>query len=287
MEKKNKNLKNNLAGIIPISGREDKLGLVLPDCCQPLGYDYMAIERSVLECAYAGCNTIWIVCNDNTAPIIKKKIGDYIIDPSCYESRHYVRFLKENLKYIPVFYTPVHPKDRDKRDSLGWSAMYGALVSYSVSHKISSWVAPKKYFISFPYGIYDPYLARKHKKEINSQKENFYFSYNNFTVRDNKYLGFTLFPEEWKKNRDFTRNQCTGADKSIPFRERWSSKNFTLDKIFNNDIILIDKKVEVESYYSLDSWDSLREYYSGAPLKKDEKSQIIGGFKHKGMFDEE
>ena len=63
----------NLAGIIPISGRESGLNFLWPDCMQPLQEDLLAIERSVFECAMMSCDSIWVICNDLTAPIIKKK----------------------------------------------------------------------------------------------------------------------------------------------------------------------------------------------------------------------
>ncbi len=282
MKRKNENLKTNLAGVIPVSGYEDKLGTVLPDSCFSLNKDYTAIERSVIECAYAGCNTIWIVCNDTFAPIIKKIIGDYIIDPASYESQNFVKYQKQQIKYIPVFYTPVHPKDRDKRDSLGWSALYGALVSYSISHKISGWIAPKKYFISFPFGIYNPLLAKENRKSINSLTENFYFSFEDQTVREGRYLGFTLFPEEWKIIKTSLKNSCSGGSRNLPLAERWSSKDFTLDKIYNNDIIVVDKKSEVEIYHDLETWESIKNYFATPLLQKQHK--IVCGLKHERKY---
>lgn len=282
MKRKNENLKTNLVGVVPLSGRTDQLGTVLPDYCFSLNTDYTAIERSIMECAYAGCSTIWVVCNDRFIPAVKEMIGDYVIDPQSHESHNFVRYPKEHLRYIPVFYTPVHPKDRDKRDSLGWSALYGALVSYTVSHKVSSWITPKKYFISFPFGVYDPAEAKRNRKSINSLTENFYFSHNGRSVREGEYLAFTLFPEEWKIIRKSLREMCTGGDRSLPFSERWSSKNYSLDKIYNNDIIVVDKKVDIEKYHNLDSWESIKEYFAAGLLQKQQK--IICGLKHERRY---
>jgi hypothetical protein len=152
------------------------------------------------------------------------------------------------------------PKDRDRRDSLGWSILHGSLTSFTISNKMSRWVIPTKYFVSFPYGIYDFSILEGHRESIRGPKS-FYLTHDDKTVREGKFLAFTFFPEDWPKFKWNIKNQCTGGSRSLPIQERWSSKNFTLDKIFNIDTIEIQKKVSIEKYYSLKSWESLREYY--------------------------
>ena len=102
-----------LAGIIPISGRDEKLGLPWPDCLQPISDNYMPIERSVYECALAGCDSIWIVCNDDYSPLLKKRLGDYILDPKIFSHWKFLRFKEDHKEYIPIFYVPINQKDRD------------------------------------------------------------------------------------------------------------------------------------------------------------------------------
>ena len=74
MEKKEANLKSfQLAGIIPVAGQPLDFNMSWSDCLMPIAPNYTAVEASVVECAMAGCETIWIVCNDersNTATII-------------------------------------------------------------------------------------------------------------------------------------------------------------------------------------------------------------------------
>ena len=144
---------------------------------------------------------------------------------------------------------------------MGWSILHGAVTAFKIGAKISQWLTPNKYYVSFPYGIYYTGMIRKYRDLIRGP-ESFYLSYKGETVRDNKYLGFTFFPEDWPKIKWNIKDQCTGGSKSIPFHERWSSKNFTLDKIFNLDIIEVQNKVEIKNYFELSSWDSLQEYYA-------------------------
>ena len=66
----------HLAGIIPVAGQALDFDQLWPDCMMPIAPNYTLIEAAVAECAWAGCDTIWIICNDDIAPAIKKKIGE-------------------------------------------------------------------------------------------------------------------------------------------------------------------------------------------------------------------
>ena len=250
----------NLVGIIPVSGRKDKLNLPWPDCLQPISDGVLAIERSVHECAQVGCDSIWIVCNDDTAPLIKTRLGDYVADPSIYESWRYKRNPDGQINYIPIFYTPVLQKHRNRTDALGWSVLHGALTAYIVHSKISKWVVPSCYYVSFPYGIYSVKSMNKARGEIRAGKK-IYGECKGKTVRDGLYLPFSFTPEDWLLFRRQLNENNTGGDKNLPIHERWSAKNFTLDKIFKHDNISIDKKITIGNYHALDSWDELRDFY--------------------------
>ena len=251
----------HLAGIIPLSGKQNTFDFPWPDYLQPLREGFLAVERSVHECAFAGCDSIWIVCNDDVAPIIKSRIGDYVMNPKYFEVKDFVKRRDFHEKWTPVFYTPISQKDRDRRDSLGWSVLHGALTAFIMSDKISKWTVPSKYFVSFPQGIYDTSFISDHRTGIRGDKS-FFVSHDGQTVHDNKYLAFTFFPEEWPKFKWNIKEQCTGGSREIPFEKRWSSRHFTLDKIFDISVISKDKIVEIDEYYDLDSWESLKQYYA-------------------------
>jgi hypothetical protein len=250
----------NLVGVVPLSGWKNSFDFPWPDYMQPLREGYLAIERSIYECAMAGCDSIWVVCNDDIAPLVKTRIGDYVMSPRYFEEKDFVKRKDYHQKWIPIYYTPISQKDRNRRDSLGWSILHGSLTAFIVSKKMSQWVKPTKYYVSFPYGIYHIGMIRDHRDAIRGPGS-FFLSYKGETVRDNKYLGFTFAPEDWPQFKWHIKNQCTGGNRSLPFQERWSSQHFSLDKIFNLDIIDMKNKVEVKEYYSLSTWESLEEYY--------------------------
>ena len=259
----------HLAGIIPVAGRPLDYNFPWHDCMQPIGQNYLAIERAVLECAFAGCDTIWIVANDDMQPLIKSRLGDYVQDPVYIFRKYNPGNIKDNHKPIPIYYTPVHPKDRDKRDCLGWSVLYGAKISYLISSKMSKWLIPERYYVCFPYGIYDPSTLREHRKAIASSQD-FYVSYRGKTIKDGEYLGFTFGEEEYKKYRDHLRQTSSGAYKPVesgeypseklPLEERYSARYFSLDKVFGIGDNSGANVVETPHYFNIDSWEGLRTY---------------------------
>lgn len=251
----------HLAGIVPVASQPLDFNFPWHDSLMPIGKDYLAAERAVLECAWAGCETIWVVCHRDMQPIIKNRIGEWIHDPNwliqkqLYPSNYY--------RKIPIYYVPIHPKDKDKRDCLGWSALYGALTSYHISRKISKWVIPDKFYCAFPYGVYDPSQIRKQRKKISS-KESFFLTSNGRSVKNGEYLGFTFDGEDFKVCRRELRKEGTpgsGPDKRMfPPEERWSARFFPIDKVFKHVIMKEGNGFEIEGYHKIDSWDEYRKY---------------------------
>lgn len=276
----------NVAGIVPLTGKQSTFDFPWPDYLQPIRQGMLAVERSIYECAYAGCDSIWVVCGDDVAPIVKKRLGDYVMSPRYFEEKDFVKNKDYHEKWIPIFYTPMSQKDRDRRDSLGWSALHGALMAFQMSDKMSQWCLPTKYFVSFPYGLYHPHLVRDHRDAIRGPNS-FFLSHQDKTARDNKYLAFTFFPEDWPKFKHHVKRQCTGGSRAISASERWSSRHFTLDKIFNYDIITVDKKVEVPEYYDLDTWDSLQAYYRSEMKIPRPSRQFMKPYYHRRMIEDE
>ena len=249
-----------------------------PDVMLPVANDYTLIETAIVECAYAGCDTIWVVCNDDTAPLIRYKVGDWIEDPSYYfynttKNKHY-------RKRIPIFWVPIHPKDRDKRDCLSWSVIYGALNALKVSAKISKWIIPDKYYVSFPYGLVDYMEVYKHRSWF-KKPTNFYMVSEGKTVQDNFYTSFTYGKEEFIKYRrnirkgtgKYTSNVLVDgkfAKEMLPIEERWSARFFELKDVFTDLDLDESNLLHVENYYNISSWEEYHNY-----MKSDFSKNII------------
>lgn len=276
----------HVAGIIPIANLQTDHDLPTPPCLIPVARGYTAIQKAVFECAMAGCNTIWIVANEDIAPIIRKTVGDWVYDPVYYK-RTYTKFYKEERREIPIYYVPIHPKDRDRRDSYGWSALYGAYTAWVTAYKISQWIAPEKYFITFPLAAYDTQSIRKFRKEISSPTGNVFLTHNNKTVKDNEYLAFTMTGDDFKECRNNINQRTTREylpplpnqqypSVKRPLHERWSAKNFTLEEVFTPVSDTQAHYIEVEWYYDLSQWNNYTAYLgSEKHIEKPEKGLTL------------
>ena len=251
-------MKKHLAGIIPVSGLKSNFNMPWHASLMPIGPNYLAVERSVLECAHAGCNTIWIVCSDDVQPLIRYQIGEKIQDP-VYDYRHFEHSKKDFKRPIRIYYIPIDVRDINKRDCLSWSAIHGALTCNKIIRALSSWLTPDKFYISWPYGYYNPSVVREHRREISEGL--FMFSHESQTIQDNKYLGISLTLEQMKQLKSEVREKSTGLwtnpetrDKQLPLNERFSYRNFTPSQVFDTIDTSHYKIKEIDSYYNLDNW---------------------------------
>ena len=91
----------HLAGIVPVAGQSLDFKMPWHDSLMPVAQDYLAVERAVVECAYAGCETIWVICHDNMQPLIRHRLGDYIQDPVWAREK----ILKSQYRFITFLFT--------------------------------------------------------------------------------------------------------------------------------------------------------------------------------------
>ena len=229
----------------------------------PISRDYTLLESAVVECAYAGCDTIWIICNDDTAPLLRYRIGDMIEDPSYYfynTSKN-----RDHRKRIPIFWVPQHPKDRDKRDCLSWSVVYGSLMAFQVSSNISKWVIPDKYYVSFPFGVTDPMEVMSIRRKYKTKK-NYYMVSREKTVQDNIHSSFTFGKDEflvYRRNvrkgtgrvKNFTIDEGKFVREDLPIEERWSARFFELKDVFSGVPTDNANKLDVKEFYDVSTWE--------------------------------
>jgi len=266
----------HLAGIIPIASPALDFDFPWHDSCMPISQNYLAVERATVECAYAGCETIWIVCNDDMQPLIRHRLGDYINDP-VWNFRNKDFRPSESKKQIPIFYVPIHPKDRDKRDCLSWSVLYGSISAYSISKQLSSWVIPDKYYVAFPYGVYPVEFLREHR-EIISSGHSVALTHKGDSVRKNKYLGFTFSNDDLILLRRVLREKATGLyapaqggdypRQKLPLNERYSARFFSLEEVFEPLNFESSCLIDVEWYHGIDNWDRYCQFLASEESKE-------------------
>ena len=258
----------HLAGIVPVAGQPLDFKQPWPDCMMPIAPDFSLLEAAVAECAWAGCDTIWIICNDDIGPLIKKRIGDFVGDP-VWAYRKFDRYPDESKRQIPVYYVPIHPKDRDKRDCLAWSVLHGSLTVFKIADELSRWVVPNKYYVSFPYGYFPAWQLREHRKTISSSK-NIFISSKGRNMKDNLYASFTFGKDEFIEFRRVIRTGTgrwrPGVDykeyDALPVEERWSARFFELEKVFAPFDTVRAQEIPVQTFYNIGSWQEYKFFMS-------------------------
>jgi hypothetical protein len=279
----------HMAGIIPVAGLETDFNQQLPEVMMPINAGFTAIQKSVYECALVGCQTIWIVANNDLAPIIRKTIGEWTYDPVYYSTM--AKFPADSRREIPIYYVPVHPKDRDKRDSYGWSALYGAYSAWLVAAKISKWVLPEKFYVSFPLSVYDLSFLRTERLDIAARDKNFFLSYKGKTVKQDTPIAFTFNGDDFKACRNYI-NQTTSREylprlpsqtfptQRLPFEERWSARHYPLSKIFKKLSEKNKIQKDVDWYYDISKWDQYCLYLGSKNLIEKPYEPLTKTHKH-------
>jgi len=252
----------NLAGIVPIAGQPTDFDFPWHDSLIPIGQNYLAAEKAVFDCAMAGCDTIWLVCPKEMQPLIRYRLGDYVVDPHrYYTSAKFADYPQK--KEIPIYYVPVHPKDVDRRNSFAWSIITGAQNAYWVGRKLSRWTTPDKYFVTFPYGLFTPYYMGDHRAKIRSERP-FCLAFEGQTFREGLYLSFTFDASDFLvARRKFRKNEVKGHDSEgqrIRKGETYSGRYFTHDYVFQETRADEALVLEVPWYFDVSTWANLKKW---------------------------
>lgn len=241
-----------------MSGIRSDFNMPWHESLMPIGPNYLAVERSVLECAYAGCNTIWIVCSDDTTPLIRYQVGEMVQDP-VYSYRHFEFNKTEFKRPIRIYYVPIKIRDINKRNNLSWSAIHGAKTANKILKNISNYLTPEKFWISWPYGYSDPAVMRKFRKNLIS--DDMVATHKGRSVRDNLFLGMTLDMNQIEQLVIESKTRSTGMwvdpgtrrQKHSP-DDRFSYRNFNLQKVFETLDFSAYQEISIDNYYDISSW---------------------------------
>ena len=250
----------HLAGVIPVTG--EKLDFEMPwhDSLMPVAQDYLAIEHAVYECACAGVNTIWIACKEGTTPLLRHRIGDWVYDPVEIDRIANNPRSKQttNIRRIPIYYVKIKPIDFQRRESLGWSALVAAFNSFRMAFRVSKWVVPDKYYVSFPYGIYDADILRKKRHMFRSSKS-YIVTHEGKSVADGIQTSFT-----------FDRDVFVYARREI------RKYHTELDKIFKSVMMDEPIKIELPWYHQIDCWENYKNYLGSPDASSIKKHRASG-----------
>jgi len=260
--------KLNMAAIIPVAGMNSEFGMEWDSSLIPVAPNYTALEATVYECLHAGCTSIWVVANDDIAPLLRYRLGEYATDIDSIQRGTFVAFGNTKHLEVPIYYVPIHPKHRDKVDNYSWSIIYGANVAYWIHTKFSRWTQPDRYYVSFPMGMMDPKEVLQHRSSLRKNPP-FYFSHNGKTVKDGIPLSFVINPEEWRRakriittNASYYKAPPAGEMPSepLPKEERHASRAYGLKDVFGG--APGGTVQEMKSFYNLTSWPGYVKFIS-------------------------
>jgi hypothetical protein len=259
--------KLNMPAIIPVAGMNTEFGMEWDASLVPVGPNYTAIEATVYECLHAGCTSIWIVANDDMAPLLRHRLGEVATDIDSIQRGTFVKFGQTKHIEVPIYYVPIHPKHRDKVDNYAWSVIYGANVAYWIQTKFSRWVQPDQYYVSFPMGMMDPKEVLEHRSLLRKSAP-FYFSHNGKTVKDGLPLSFVLDPAEWRRakhtittNASVWKAPTEGMPtEKLPPEEQLVSLSYGLDDVFGGTPA--GTLQEMKSFYDLTTWSGYGKFIS-------------------------
>ena len=240
-------IKGHLPGIIPVSGQPLDFHMDWHDSMMPVAPDLTAVERSILDCLHFGCDTIWLVCNDDIAPLFRHRIGEKTGFPN----------KGETSKPIQIFYVPFSTVDIDNKDCLSWGALRGADIAHRISLKLSKWLVPDKYFVSFPYGVHNPKHLKAHRRKFAI------FNYKGKTILDNEYVPFVMTSEDYFECRDNFRNSIVGShinNVRVRPHEKYTGRFFTPAQVFSEMTTEDKHQIEIPWHYNIDSWEGYCKY---------------------------
>lgn len=258
------------AGIIPVSSNKKLFDLPWDDCLMPVGDSFTLVENAVVCAAAAGSHTIWIVCNDSSIPLIRKKVGEYVVDPKSYYKIKNIKGHRPRKRFVPIFYVPCNPKDNNKRDSLGYAALHGAKKASMVASSFSHWVRPDNYFVCSPYAAFHYKTFLDSRDLINSTDHIYFTDSIGKTIKDGVHIPFVSSAKSLNMCRKDVHDKSTSMwargewyekrDK-LPVEEQYSARFFGLDEVFAT---LPDdaEKFQLNWHYEITNWKQYEEFIS-------------------------
>jgi hypothetical protein len=250
-ERNESTLSKHIAGIVPVSKVDSDIDLVLHPGMMPIANDFYAVQRSIVECSYVGCKTIWVVCDESIAPLLKKVCGDFVLNLAQHERAKFANFPQENRTSVPIFYVPISYKNMNKR-GIGVSVIEGVTASFTVSDKMSKWLAPYRYYVSMPYGVYDP--RNVNVRSLVKQNESFFYTHEGESALTGQHMGFSFSARQFK--------HCSYLFKRIDVKS-----DYTLDLVFSDDIMIENScSIELDKYKDISSWEGYQDMMKD-PLK--------------------
>lgn len=276
-----------MAGIIPMVGYEvpTSKDLPIPSCYLPVAKNCLAIQRSVLECARMKCSSIWIVCTRDQVSTLQNIIGNGVVEEVPYKWR--ILYLKGNdfghpnrkvppPVVIPIYYAVLPEKTSwGENTSLPKAILWGAHSIISSVKVMSRYVAPSRYYVSFPFSII-PYYKIPTKDIISMRTWNraWMFSYQGKSIKTGDYLPFVFTHRQFIKLREMYKRLSSGTIfdgktytkeqikewKKLSMKERYAEKEVTLAMLMEHYHVAKARQTKLEWFYTINTWTEYQQF---------------------------
>jgi hypothetical protein len=293
-----KHYKTTPIGIIPCLREDVNFGVDYPYTSLLLHDDLTLLDRSLTECAWAGCKMIVILANDRLSKHIRNRYGTHICDPYEYIRAERRRntgdaYPEDKVEYIPLIFMQPRTVNLMKRNSESYHILSAAIGMFYGMRKGTFACNPNNFYVSFPTGVYHPKLAlTARQKFTTSWKGRGYknyplsnvsqvFTHGDMSIRTGYRLGFSMtivaamglakrvrlfeYYENWYDSltRDFVLERLpkkrSGHD--ITFEETfWELGEPFYDEFTDSDIKrgLQERDISEYSYTEINSWKDYR-----------------------------
>ena len=189
--------------------------------------------------------------------MIRYRLGDRLKDPNTFNS-----FGADREIDVCVYYVPVRASDHRMRNSTIWSLIYGVLNAKKITGRVSPYVIPEKFFVSFPFGVYQPYLTGRARKDLKDARKQVLLRYNGRTAVDGEYLGFTLSV----KDAEFLSKHL--KQKAYDSSEKYAARKYGLQDVLeglelSEDVVYVD----LDEYYNIAGWEQYAKYMAQSEIE--------------------
>jgi hypothetical protein len=241
--------KSKPVGIVITSGFDKEQDMPWHPALSQIDTNITAIEKSIFECALAGCSSIWVCCDETLQPLVKNRVGDYTRDPVQVSKASFTNYPSENHVDIPIYFYLVNPKDRKKRSGACWDVFSTALTIFFISKKVSRWTIPHKYYVSFCNGLYDNSALQKYRDLLRKDTD-VCFACEGNTFMDGLRTGFTI-------SGDAIRDIIVNLKQNRKYHNSSELAFADLEGLID---IKKYKNIEIDQYFTCNNWNSRVEY---------------------------
>ena len=204
-----------------------------------------------------GASPYGLFASPNSNPLIRYRLGDRLKDPNSFNS-----FGPDKELDVCIYYVPVRATDHRMRNSIIWSLIYGVLNAKKITGRVSPYIVPEKFFVSFPFGVYQPYLTGRARKSLKDVRKQILLRYNGKTAMDGEYLGLTLTVEDAELLSKYLKQKAYDSS------EKYAARNYNLQDVLQGlELREGTVYVDLDEYYNVSSWDQYVSYMANSQIE--------------------